>query len=249
MTTLCNAALLIVLLDVVLAEAARVACFGGLAGPAGNSMASRSVAVDNEVGVVHSTAQRSEQVEDVGVIVQDCALRYIGTEIHLALPVNALVEVSLLSRKLVLPDGDLQWRQLQVTLLLLLGAPEQHFLENFFTQPLEGFNTCPDVSILDDRSGDLALEVRVVEHAIVSASRAMTLTHESATLALTTFCLAVVEGVRSELQEAHQGVQLTDAILQGRSSHAPAEPHWHGPQCVRCLCCTVSAAFDAVSFI
>merc|ERR1719191_2431260 len=85
--------------------------------------------VYDEIRVVHGTAQGSQQVKDVGIVVQDRALLDERPETDTALLVDALVKVLLLFREFVLPDRDLQRRQTHIILLLLLRPAEHHLVQ------------------------------------------------------------------------------------------------------------------------
>mmetsp|Transcript_31520 Transcript_31520/g.84113 ORF Transcript_31520/g.84113 Transcript_31520/m.84113 type:complete len:241 (+) Transcript_31520:762-1484(+) len=85
--------------------------------------------VDDEIRVVHGPPQRSEQIEDVRVVVQDGARRYVGVKVNAGLPVQAFVKILLLLRQLVLADNDREVGELQVCLALVLRSPQHDLVE------------------------------------------------------------------------------------------------------------------------
>mmetsp|Transcript_7609 Transcript_7609/g.27909 ORF Transcript_7609/g.27909 Transcript_7609/m.27909 type:complete len:217 (-) Transcript_7609:1939-2589(-) len=200
----------------------------------------------DQVRVVHGASERRQQIEDVGVVVQERASFDVRVELDARLHVEALVEVHLLLAQSVFSDDDLDRRQVQILLPLLLRAPQHDLAEHVVAQRHEGSLPGAHVAVLDDRVRDVLLEGGEVHEAHVAAVRAVPLAHEAEALAVAALLLTVVEGVRAEAEEADQRVELAHAVLQGRAREAPLHP---APKRVRRLRGAVRAALDPVRLV
>mmetsp|Transcript_78898 Transcript_78898/g.219349 ORF Transcript_78898/g.219349 Transcript_78898/m.219349 type:complete len:227 (+) Transcript_78898:1117-1797(+) len=197
--------------------------------------------------MVHGTPQRREEVEDVGVVVQDRATRDVGVEANARLHVQARVKVGLLLRQLVLSDHDLDGGEVEVRLAAFFRAPQHHLVEDVVAQRRERGLSRTHVAIFDDGVRDLALEARVMHEADVSTVRAVALSHEAGTLARAALLLAVVEREGPDTQEPNQRVQLPYAVLERRAREAPLEAAVL--ERVRRERCAIGAPFDSVRLI
>mmetsp|Transcript_135287 Transcript_135287/g.342319 ORF Transcript_135287/g.342319 Transcript_135287/m.342319 type:complete len:287 (-) Transcript_135287:290-1150(-) len=183
----------------------------------------------------------------MGVVVQQRSALDVRVELHARLHIEARVEVHLLLAQLILPDGHLDWRQVEIRFAFLLGPAEHRLAEDIIPKRHEGLLPRAHVAVLDDRVGDRLLEGGIVHEADVPTIRAVPLAHEAQALALAILLLAVIESVRTQAKEPDQRVQLPDTVLERRPCQAPLRDR--ALQLVGRQCRTVHAALDAVSLI
>ncbi|GIX61281.1 coronin [Babesia caballi] len=170
---------------------------------AGGLHGERGGAVEDEVGVVHRLPEPGEQVENVGVVVEQ------GPRLH-GVPA----------------DGDVHGRQLHVVGLFQLGAPEHDLGEDVVLQLLHGHLALVGVAVGEDGLEDPLVEIRVVVDPGVPAEVAAleVLAEELDGFAVASVLVADDVGVGVHFQEADEAVDVADPVLQRRSGEAPPGP-------------------------
>mmetsp|Transcript_30526 Transcript_30526/g.65353 ORF Transcript_30526/g.65353 Transcript_30526/m.65353 type:complete len:299 (-) Transcript_30526:1089-1985(-) len=202
----------------------------------------------HEVRVVHRLPQPRQQLEDVRVVVQERPLLHVGVELHLSLLVQTLVKVLLLLAELECEAVDSQLWKLHIFRPSLLGSPQLGLVQHLL-QLDHGQLALPEVPVPRDGVQDGSVEVRIVVGARAPAALAgFLLGAESPVqrLAIAALFPAKVVGVRVQLQESEEGVQLAHAVLQRRSRDAPL---LLAPQAVYGLGNARGASLDLVGLV
>mmetsp|Transcript_41190 Transcript_41190/g.89757 ORF Transcript_41190/g.89757 Transcript_41190/m.89757 type:complete len:416 (-) Transcript_41190:1833-3080(-) len=211
---------------------------------------SRGCPVHDEIRVICSPPQAGEQVEDMGVIVQQRALLHEGVKLRAAFHEQRIVEVLLLGGQLLAADTHAQWGQVHVLLSLNLRAPEHARAQHFRLQLAEGHLSGTEETILRDRSRNLSLKFGEVEHTVMPATAAEAAVPKvlcpGEAPAVAAFDLAAVISKWVLAKKSDQRIEFPDTILQRSSGQAPLQ---FGLECVRRHGCRRRSAFDSVSFV
>mmetsp|Transcript_30913 Transcript_30913/g.104106 ORF Transcript_30913/g.104106 Transcript_30913/m.104106 type:complete len:362 (-) Transcript_30913:245-1330(-) len=193
-------------------------------GRRGVGLGVRRGSVHDEIRVVQRLPQPREELEDVGVVVQDGALVHESGKPGLLLFKNAFIKVALLRRQLQQNLAHDQARQLQVRRALLLRPAEHDHVQNVLSEQTQRPRARARVARLLDGLQDALVKVVVVLHRGVAAQlapRAVAAHRPDQTLAVAALLGAKVVGVGVDAQEADQRLQFFHAVLQRRAGEAP----------------------------
>mmetsp|Transcript_26567 Transcript_26567/g.82114 ORF Transcript_26567/g.82114 Transcript_26567/m.82114 type:complete len:386 (-) Transcript_26567:1598-2755(-) len=175
--------------------------------------------------MVERLPQPRQELEDVGVVVQQRPLLDEGVEARRRLFVQGRVEVALGLGQLDGHDGDLARRQLDVLGALGLRPAQHDAVEHVAAQKHHRLAPVAHVAVAHDGVHHVPVEVRVVLQRAVPAVHApvQKVLREGMRQrrALAARRRAVVARVRRQTHEAEQRVQIADAVLQRRAGDAP----------------------------
>jgi hypothetical protein len=179
-------------------------------------------AKDDTVRVTDRLSHFGKKVENVRVIIQHCAFCDVVIKTRSGRSVQSVVEVFLDRMEPNGPNGDNSWRKIHILSARFLGTAEKALVEDFILQREHGAAAITRIPISLNHVQNVLVEVRKVG----KASMTTILTHTifdaiMEILAGTTLCFAEVMRHGIDAKEANETVELTDSILQRRTTQAP----------------------------
>ena len=162
----------------------------------------------DEVGVVHGLPQARDELEDVGVVVEQGALVYEGVKLGGGLLVQGFVEVPLGLGQLQLDNADRQRGYLDVRRALRLGPAQLDPLQDALQLLQSPLPLSRPVTVPAHGVRDIAVELAEVPRRGVAALLTVPLHRPEVPVertALTAFDPAEVVRVWVDLEEAHEG--------------------------------------------
>mmetsp|Transcript_28795 Transcript_28795/g.66967 ORF Transcript_28795/g.66967 Transcript_28795/m.66967 type:complete len:223 (+) Transcript_28795:887-1555(+) len=173
--------------------------------------------MNNQVGMINRLSEPHDEIKDVCVIVEDCALFNIGVKVGETVLVHRLVEVCLLSTECILSNTNVHRRQLQIVVPLSLGPPQKDPIEHICAQSFYGSLPCAEVTILLDRirnSGGKVAPMLHLRMTTLSAGGSLGIKAVMQGNAVAAFLGAEIMGIGVESQKSNDAIDVCNTILQ-----------------------------------